>query len=74
MIVCWAPMSGASTTGLTRREFSSAGSTRAADALPKQLNQQISMVNDEGGWEGPKLEFNDSIKTKLAQVRFYQRL
>jgi O-antigen ligase len=52
----------------------SRASDRAASAmsLAKQLSQQISKVNDQRGWSGPKLEFTDSIKAKQAQVYFYQ--
>ena len=55
-------------------ENPSQASDRAAAAmsLAKQLSQQISKVNDQRGWSGPKLEFTDSIKAKQAQVYFYQ--
>jgi hypothetical protein len=54
-------------------ENPSQASDRAAAAmsLAKQLSQQISKVNDQRGWSGPKLEFTDSIKAKQAQAYYY---
>jgi O-antigen ligase len=52
--------------------FQAKDNAGAALALAEQLEQQIRKVNDDRGWSGPTLEFNDSIKTKLAQVYFYQ--
>ena len=44
----------------------------SAVALAGQFGQQINKVNDQRGWSGPKLEFTDSIKAKLAQVCFFR--